>query len=193
VRPLRALALLLCVSTIAVAASGCGGGGGASYSGTKPDAWAATVCGALTAWAQGLQADSRQLSADLSGATDINVVKAKFVSFLEGAESSSGTMVAKVKGAGAPAVKDGAAIQQQLVSGLQAAQASFKRAIGRAKKLSTTDPRAFSKDVAALGKDVQTELNATGEKFQTIGDKYDDKTLNEATSDEPSCQNLKNS
>jgi hypothetical protein len=191
VRPPRVLALLLCVSTLALAAFGCGGGGGASYSGTKPAVWAATVCGALAAWAQGLQTDGQQLSADLAGATDIRVVKAKFVTFLEGAETSSGTMVAAISGAGAPAVKDGAAIQQQLVSGLRAAQASFKRAIARARKLSTTDPQSFSTSVAALGRDVQAELTATGERFQEIGDKYDDKSLNKATSNEPSCQKLK--
>lgn len=192
-RPLRVLALLLCASTLALAASGCGGGSGTSYSGAKPDVWAATVCGALADWAQGLQADSKQLGSDLSGATDINVVKTKFVAFLENAERSSGTMVTKIKGAGPPAVKDGAAIQQQLVSGLEGAQTSFKRAVARAKKLSTSDPQAFSTGVAALGKDVETELTATGEKFNTLGDKYDDKSLNQATSNEASCSKISSS
>ena len=86
-RPLRALALLLCVSTLALAAAGCGGGG-TSYSGTEPGAWAATVCGAVGDWTQGLKADSAQLGPSLGGASDLNVVKRRFVAFLESAERS---------------------------------------------------------------------------------------------------------
>jgi hypothetical protein len=188
-RSLRVLALLLCVSTLALAASGCGGG--KSYSGTKPNIWAKTVCGALGDWAQGLKADSSRLGADLKGTTDLNVVKTKFVAFLEGAERSSGTMVSRIKAAGTPAVKDGAAMQQQLVSGLQGAQTSFTRAIARAKKLSTTNPQAFSAGVQALGGDVQKELTDTGTKFSNLGVKYNDPNLNKATASEPACSKIK--
>lgn len=188
-RPLRVLALLLSVSTLALAASGCGGGG-KSYSGMKPDAWAAAVCGAVGDWTQGLQADSAQLTSGLAGTTDLKVVKTRFVAFLESAERSSRTMVSKIDAAGAPAVKDGAAIQRELVSGLEGAQESFTRAIERAKKLSTTDPQAFGTGVQALGGDVQKELTAVGSKFNTLGDKYDDSSLNKATSEEPSCTKI---
>jgi hypothetical protein len=186
----QTLAVFLCASTLALAAAGCGGGGGTSYSGTEPDAWAATVCGALGDWATGLKADSDQLGTSLSGTRDLNVVKQKFVAFLERAESSSRTMVTRISGAGAPAVKDGEAIQEQLVSGLAGAQASFARAIARAEKLSTTNPQAFATGVQSLGSDVQEELTAVGEKFNSLGDRYDDDDLNEATSKEPACSEI---
>jgi hypothetical protein len=188
-RPRRVLVILLCASTLALTAAGCGGGG-KSYSGTKPSTWAATVCGALGDWAKGLKADSTRLSSDLSGTTDLQIIKAKFVAFLGDAERSSGTMVTKITAAGAPAVKNGAAMQQQLVSGLEGARASFTRAIARAKKLPTTDRQAFSSGVTALGGDVQKELTATGETFNKLGDKYDDTSLNKATSKEPACTNI---
>jgi hypothetical protein len=186
----QTIAVFLCASTLALAAAGCGGGSSKSYSGAKPDAWAKTVCGALSDWAQGLQADSQKLGSDLSGATNINAVKTRFVSFLQGAETSTGTMVTKIKGVGPPAIKDGAAIQGQLVDGLEEATASFTRAVARAKKLSTTDPQAFSTGVRTLGSDVEKELTATGEKFNSLGDRYDDKSLNEATSKEPACSQI---
>jgi hypothetical protein len=188
-RAARLLALVLCASTLAVAAAGCGGSG-KTYSGTKPDAWAATVCGALGDWAQGLKDDSAKLGSDLSGATDIKVVKAKFVAFLENAERSSRTMIMRITNAGPPAVKDGAAIQSQLVSGLSGAQASFARAIVKAKALPTANPQAFSSGVQSLGGDVEKELTAVGEKFNALGDRYDDKTLNQATSNEASCKKI---
>ncbi|HMI99292.1 MAG TPA: hypothetical protein VK488_05620 [Gaiellaceae bacterium] len=188
-RLLRAFALALCVLTLGLAASGCGGGG-KTYSGTKPDVWAATVCGALGTWAQGLKDSGSKLSKDLSGERDLKVVKAKFVTFLEDAKQSSGTMVAMIKGAGPPAVKEGAAIQQQLLSGFGKAQTSFARAIKRAKKLSTSDPRAFSAGVQALGGDVQKELTAVGTKFNSLGSKYKDQTLNKATAQVASCAKI---
>lgn len=194
-RPLRLLALFLCVSTLALAASGCGGGGGGgtSYSGTKPDAWAATVCGALADWARGLKADSDRLSSDLSGASDLNTVKTKFVAFLQNAERSSGIMVTEIDGAGAPAVKDGAAIQRELVRELNGAEESFTHAIVKAKKLPTADSQAFGAGVSSLGKEVEAELTATSERFNTLGERYDDNSLNEATSKEPACKSLSTS
>jgi hypothetical protein len=188
-RPLRVLALLLCASTLALAASGCGGST-KTYSGAKPEAWAATVCGALGDWAQGLKDDSALLSSDLNGTTDINVVKAKFIAFLEKAERSSRTMVTRIGAAGPPAVKQGAAIEQQLVTGLEGAQTSFTRAIARAKKLSTTNAQVFATGVQALGGEVQKELTAVGQKFTALGDKYKDNTLHKATAGEPSCKKI---
>jgi hypothetical protein len=192
-RILRIFAVLLCASTLAFAAAGCGGGSGTSYSGTKPDAWAAAVCGALSDWAQGLQAGSTSLSSDLSKAKDIKTVKARFIVFLRDAEKSAGAMLTKVKAAGAPAVKDGAALQGELEAGLERAQASFTRAIASAEKLATSDPQAFSTGVQALGQTVQKELTATGEDFNKLGSKYNDKNLNEATSNEPACNKISGS
>jgi len=194
VRLPRVLLLLACASALVGAAAGCGsGGGGTKYSGAKPDAWAATVCGALTDWAQGLQADSRTLSADLQNAKDISTVKAKFVVFLESASRSAGTMISKVKAAGPPAVKNGDELQSDLEGGLSAAKRSFEKAVAKAKALPAKDPQAFSNGVSNLGQDVEKELTATGEAFNKLGSKYNDKNLNEATSKEPSCSTLSGS
>jgi len=193
VRLPRVLLLLACASALVGAAAGCGSGGGTKYSGAKPDAWAATVCGALTDWAQGLQADSRTLSADLQNAKDISTVKAKFVVFLESASRSAGTMISKVKAAGPPAVKNGDELQSDLEGGLSAAKRSFEKAVAKAKALPTKDPQGFSTGVSNLGQDVEKELTATGEAFNKLGSKYNDKNLNEATSKEPSCSTLSGS
>lgn len=184
------LAHLLCASTLAVAAAGCGGGS-KSYSGTEPSEWAATVCGAVGDWTRELQANGAQNNPGLGGASDLEVVKRRFVAFLESAERSSRTMTTRIAAAGAPAVKDGAAIQRDLVSGVEAAQASLARAIPRAKKLSTTTRQGFLNGLQALGGDVQTELADVGTEFNnTLGGNYTDSTLNKATSEEPSCSDI---
>jgi len=187
-----AFLILVCACLLALAASGCGGGEKSS-SGTKPDAWASTVCGALTDWVNGLQASTVSLSEDLSKTKELKSVKARFVAFLQDAERSAGTMVASVKKAGRPAVEDGAAIQRDLVTALERARASFAQAAESAKELSATDLQSFSNGVGVLSQDVQRELASTRERFNELRERYDDEALNEATDEEPACEQLTSS
>jgi hypothetical protein len=187
----RPLLVLSCVSVLALAAAGCGGGGGGGtkYSGASPETWAETVCGALTNWAQGLQANSRKLGSGLRNAS-ITTVKARFVVFMTNAGTSADTMIDRVHRVGPPAVKNGEAIQRELETGLRSARASFERAEKRAKMLRTSNAQAFASGVTALGRDIRKELRATGEAFYNLGDKYDNEQLNNATSDEPACNTV---
>lgn len=186
----RSFLVVSCVSVLALAAAGCGGGGGGTkYSGASPETWAATVCGALTNWAQGLQANSRKLGSGLRNAS-ITTVKARFVVFMKNAGTSADTMIDRVHRVGPPAVEDGEAIQRELETGLQSARASFGRAETRAKSLSTSNAQSFASGVTALGRDIRKELRATGEAFYNLGDKYGNEQLNNATSDEPACNTV---
>lgn len=187
-RLVRPLAIVLTAASLAVGASSCGGE--KSYSGTKPSTWATSVCGALTTWRDSLKSGSQSLNADLGKVRDLDAVKARFIVFLRNAERSSKTMSAEVKSAGKPAVKDGAAIQHDLETGLTRARASFDRAIENAQKLPTTNPRAFQSAVAALGRQVQKELRSTGQFFTKLGEKYDTNALNDAASKEPACKSI---
>jgi hypothetical protein len=189
VRILRILAVLVSALTLALAASGCGGKE-TTYEGTSPEDWAAQVCGALSDWARGLQADSQTLTAQLRNSASIRSVKVKFVAFLDRAGKSADTMAAKVKAAGAPAVKDGEKLQAELEAALDRAHASFDRAKSKARNLSDIDPQAFTTGVQSLGADVQQELTAIGREFEDIGERYDDEALNEATDNEPTCQQV---
>lgn len=185
--PRRLLLIALCVSTLAIAASGCGGGGSTSSSGAKPEVWAADVCGALSEWAQGMQTDGRAIG---TGKKDLKSVKGKFVLFIQQSVRRSDAMLSKVKAVGAPAVKQGPALQSDLLAVLRRARDGFANALPQARALSTTDQRTFQRQVLELSKAVQKELTATGQTFDQIGDKYKDKDLNEATSKDPACKKL---
>ena len=183
----RLLAVVLSVSTLAFAAAGCGGGG-TSYSGTKPETWSASVCGALNTWATSLKAGSQSLSTDLRNSKDLKSVKARFIVFLKDAERSTETMVNDVKAAGAPAVKDGKAIQSDLENGLTEARSSFQRAVADAQKLRTDDPQAFTTGVTGLGQQIQQELTTIGQDFNNLSSKYDASDLDKATSKQAACK-----
>ena len=187
----RLLALLSTLAALAFAAAGCGGGGGgSSASGTKPETWSADVCGALKTWEDDLKSGSQQLSSDIQSSSDLKSVKQKLVTFLQNAEQSTEKMVDDVKSAGAPAVKDGPAIQRDLESGLTEARDSFQRAVTQAKKLPTNDPRALTTGLTTLGQRIQSELTATGSHFSNLDTKYDTSDLKKAMADEPSCKSF---
>ena len=185
----RPLALLSVVATLAVAAAGCGGGGdSSSASGTKPETWSANVCGALQTWENDLQSGSQQLSSDIGTSPDLKSVKRKLVKFLQNSEQSTQKMVDDVKAAGAPAVKDGPAIQRDLESGLTGARDSFQRAVAQAKKLNTSKAKTLTMGLSTLAQTIQSELTATGRHFSNLETKYDVGDLNKAMADEPSCK-----
>jgi hypothetical protein len=186
----RHLALLSTLVALAFAAAGCGGGGGndSSASGTKPETWASSVCGALQTWGNDLTSGSQQLRTDINSSSDLKSVKRKLVAFLKRAEKSSEQMVNQVKAAGAPAIKDGPALQRDLESGLSGPRASFTRAVAQAKKLPTDDPTALATGLSTLAQTIQSELTATGRHFSNLDSKYDLGDLNSAMADERSCK-----
>jgi hypothetical protein len=182
------------LSALAFAAGGCGGGGdGDSASGTKPDKWASTVCVALDDWANKLQTGSQDLRSTLADTKDLEAVKAGFIGFLEDAEQSSKTMVEEVRAAGSPAVDEGEALQSEFVAALDKVRQSFSRSVDRAQDLSTSNLESFTDGVEILSDDVQKNLAATGEEFNSLGDKFDAKELDEATDREPACNQFTSS
>jgi len=187
----RLVVILVSAAVLAFAAAGCGGGGGdSSASGTKPEAWASDVCGALLTWQKDLTSGSQQLGTDIRSSGDVKSIKTKLVAFLQDAELSTEKMVDEVKSAGAPSVKDGAAIQSDLEKGLSQASDSFDRAVTQAKKLPTNNPQALATGLGTLAQTIQSELTATGNHFSSLDTKYDTTELKQAMADEPSCKSF---
>ena len=188
----RLSVVVLTAIVLAFAAAGCGGGddggNGDSASATEPSVWAASVCGALGTWAKSLQACSQDLGYTLRNTKDLKTVKARFVTFLEDAEESSGEMVEKVEEAGPPNVSQGEAIQDDLVKTLGGVQQSFSQAVDKANALSTSSLQSFSSGVSKLSDDVQNKLATTGGEFNSLSDRYQSPELDNATDGEPTCQ-----
>ena len=188
----RLSVVVLTAIVLAFAAAGCGGGddggNGDSASATEPSVWAASVCGALGNWAKSLQASSQDLGSTLRNTKDLKTVKARFVTFLEDAEESSGEMVDKVEEAGPPNVSQGEAIQDDLVKTLGGVQQSFSQAVDKANALSTSSLQSFSSGVSKLSDDVQNKLATTGGEFNSLSDRYQSPELDNATDVEPTCQ-----
>ena len=147
---------------------------GPSYSGAEPETWAATVCGALGDWAQGLQAESKQLGTELARRDEHCNGEDEVRRLPRERRAELGDDGQQDQGAGAPAVKDGEAIQQRAPE--RAREGSIElHPRDRAGEEAVDDRRSgVLVGVSDLGQDVERELTATGEEFNTLGDKYDD-------------------
>lgn len=196
-RRIRVLVVFLSAVALALAAAGCGGNGGDggdggdSASRTTPDAWAATVCGALGDWAEDLQAESQELQPALANTKDLESVKEAFATFLQDAEERLGEAVDKVESAGAPDLPRGEEMQEDFVTALKEVEASFSRAADQADDLPTSDLQSFSTGVTKVSQDVQTNLGKAGQSFNSLSDRFKSTELDAATDAEPECQKFK--
>lgn len=190
---LRVLVVFLTAIALAFAAAGCGGDSGDDgdkASRTTPDAWAATVCGALGDWVEDLQTESQQLQPAMRNTKDLDSVKEAFVTFLQDAEKRFGETVDKVEDVRPPDVPQGEEIHEDFVSALEEVEQSFSRAVDQANDLPTDDLQSFSTGVAELGQDVQENLGKAGTSFNSLKNRSTE--LEDATAAEPACQQFKN-
>ena len=188
-RPVRRLSLAAAVFAATVAAAGCGGGDGGA-SGTPPDEFAASVCGAIGDWQKSLQSGAQKMGADLGAASTPDQVKSKLVEFMGNSVEATDTMISKVKQAGPPAVDDGEQLQNDLVSGLEKASTAFKQAETQAKNLPTGNQADFQREAQDLTQTLQTQGTAIETTFNNLDKKYDSEELDKAFDEEPACKSI---
>ena len=186
------IVLALSVVLLALAAAGCGGGGdsSSSSSGTDADTWAKDVCGALDTWSNDIQSGSKDLGDALQDTSSPKDAKEKVVTYLEDVQDSTDTMVDDVKAAGTPAIEKGQEIQDDLENGLTEARDSFNEAVESAKKIDTSNLRAFTTGLSNLSQQIQTQLSKASGDLKGLESKYDVGELNDALKNEPSCKSI---
>jgi type IV pilus biogenesis protein CpaD/CtpE len=189
IRNVLRVPLAVLVVAAAVTAAGCGGGD-SSASGTAPDDYAASVCGAVQDWQNDLQASISSMGSDLSTSSSAADVKTKLVEFMDSATTATHKMLTKVKAAGPPAIDNGEELQSDLESGLAKAEKAFAQARDKAKSLPANDRAAFQRQAAALATTLNQQGTAIGTTFKGLEGKYNSKELNEAFDKQPACKNV---
>ena len=112
------------------------------------------------------------------------------MAYLEDVQGSTETMVDDVKAAGSPAVDKGEAIQEDIENGLAEARDSFDQAVDSAKKIDTSNLRAFATGLSNLSQQIQTQLSQASGDLKGLEGKYDVGELNDALKNEPSCKSF---
>jgi hypothetical protein len=168
----RCGATTACILGLA-AASAAGAQAAAAPPAATPAAWAGKVCTSLNTWQNAVERTSATASPS----------RTVLLAEITGLVTRTGTMTKALASAGAPAVPQGAAIQQAL----QHAASTFASALAadrvKAKKL----PAAGGKGATALLAAIAKQGQVVGMRFITLGTSFNSSEFNDALEQSPIC------
>jgi hypothetical protein len=161
---LRWFVVVLSVSVLA-ACSDDGGNGGEPADGADDteapaaadaDAYADTVCGALSDWMTSIEEGNTTLQSSLENETDLEQVKQRLLEFLDDTIANTDEMLGTIEDGGAPDVDNGEELHQQLLDLLGQAKTAFEDARDTVDGLDATDPQELGTGLQELGTSLQT-------------------------------------
>ncbi|MEU6075855.1 hypothetical protein [Micromonospora sp. NPDC047074] len=146
--------LTVVLATLVLLATGCG-------SGPSPQAWAASVCSALTPWRAEISKLTSSTDQQMTAQTTPAQAKENLVRLFDGAEQASEAARRKVEEAGIPEAERGAEVS----AGFRASLGKIRDAYGRARDtidgLGTGQPTAFYDGVRAAVDILNKEYDAS--------------------------------
>ncbi len=172
-----------CIGAAGVAAalllSGCGGGGGSGGGSAtvKPEAWAESVCSAVGTWVKDIEAKTESIKAATADVTDPAAAKQQLATFTDDILTTTDGMLAGVKGAGTPDVKDGATIEKALNEGLGTVKPIFEQLKSGVAALPTDSPEAFVAGAEVLQATIGQGLDAFGSSLSGVSSPELDKVF----------------
>jgi hypothetical protein len=186
----RSVAVTACL-LLALALSGVAAGANQNV---PPKKWVSVFCGSIVTFQHTLTTTNTQLNKSFAqlkrtGKADAPTVKRKIVSGLTIMVNATGTMIAKIKHVGPPAIKDGAKLQKAVLDGLGLVKKAFGHALASAKKLPTNDAKQFSTQGLAVAKALQASADKIRAAFIPV-QQYSTKELNDAAAKDAACKKL---
>jgi len=152
--------------------------------------YAQTFCTKLGTWQKDISDGEQAVQSDLDNASSVADIKKTFVQFLDDAVSSGKGVVAALKSAGSPDVKDGAVIATAVRSAFGGIVTVFDHARSDAKKLSPTSQAKFTTGVKKIQTTLATASTQFTKQFSALSKKYETTELDAAFNAEPSCSAL---
>jgi hypothetical protein len=148
------------------------------------------VCGAVSTWLDGINANGTKLNQDVQAIQDLNAGRDLLVKFMQDAVALTDTMLGAVQGAGAPSIASGQQLSADLVQALQPVKDTFEKAVTEAQQLPTDDPESFSQAATQLGDEISNSQGSFTTSFDALQKKYDDPALNNSFETVPACAQL---
>lgn len=152
--PRAVTGLTAVLATVLSLTAGCGGGPSA-------EAWAASVCAALTPWQAEISDLTHRTEQQMTAQTTPAQAKENLIRLLGGAEAATETARRKVAEAGVPDVERGEAVAGAFVAALAGVRDAYGRAKRTVEGLATTEAEAFYDGVEAAMKTLNEEYNAS--------------------------------
>ncbi|MEH1098182.1 hypothetical protein [Micromonospora sp. CPCC 205561] len=146
--------LTVVLATLVLVATGCGGG-------PSPQAWAASVCSALTPWRAEISKLTNSTDQQMTAQTTPAQAKENLVRLFGGAERASETARRKVEEAGIPDAEHGAEVSAGFRDSLEKMRDAYGRARDTIDGLGTGQPTVFYDGVRAAVETLNKEYDAS--------------------------------
>jgi hypothetical protein len=185
--------VLAATCVLALAACGGGGSGSSDEPETKTvavDAYASSVCSALSHWLDNLANASAVFANTTNNEDDLTEVRSTFVTFFDGAIDETDRMVEEVQAAGAPDVDNGELVQAAMLRELATFRPILVEAQGRARKLPVDRPAAFTKLAQTLGAGFRIETTKVETLFDVLARRFKVPELAQAAAADTNCRSL---
>ncbi|SDZ35403.1 hypothetical protein SAMN05444365_11126 [Micromonospora pattaloongensis] len=151
-RPVSAGPITAVLSVIVLALGGCGGA-------PSPNAWAASVCTALTPWRAEIGKLTSSTQQQMTAKTTPAQAKENLMRLLAGAEAASEKARREVEKAGVPDVTSGDRIASGFVASLSAVRDAYGNAKRGIEQLDASRAGSFYDGVESVLKTLTTEYN----------------------------------
>jgi hypothetical protein len=162
-----------------------------NYKGTKPLAWASSVCGAVADANDANVRREKELETRLApgGFSPLQVrdIEAAFFADLL---HNTDEMIAKIESVGQPAAEGGARTQLELLASLRSSRADLERFRGELVALPVTNPEQFKSSLENLGTRMEASADSSGKAAQSIHDFRVPVATKRAIDREPNCKRM---
>jgi hypothetical protein len=152
---------------------------------TPPKEWAHDVCTALGEWLSDIKRRSRSMVSELRSAASGQEAKDVLVNSLGTYVQDTDTLLAQIREAGVPKMKDGTKLARVIQNGTTDAREIFAEAQETAANLETTDRAQLAADVKDLDKSISKGGDKLGRTITRAERRYKSPTL-----DDPACGKL---
>lgn len=162
-----------------------------NYKGTKPLAWASTVCGAVADANDANVRREKDLETRLApGGFSPLQVRDLEAAFFGDLLRNTDDMIAKIETVGQPAADGGARTQLDLLASLRSSRAHLDRFRAELVALPVTDPDQFKKSLEDLGQRMEASADSSGKAAQSIHDFKVPVATKRAIDREPNCKRM---
>jgi hypothetical protein len=136
------------------------------YKGTKPLAWASTMCGAFNEYSAAADRMSKDTDARTASAKTIPQLREILSSGIGTLVTAADELTSKIDQLGQPAVKGGDAVQRDLIGALRANRATLDGMRAEASQLPVSSPDVFAKSAEEFSKRADTSANGVGKPVE---------------------------
>jgi hypothetical protein len=152
--------------------------------------WVGQFCSSFGSYLTSLQTQSNNLQTQANNATDLQQGKTLLVNFINSAVSETNNLVSQLDALGPAPTKDGAAISQAIVGGIQQLGVAFSGAQAQAQALPTDDPTVFQNQAKAIDTSLSNASTQIGNNIKGAAQKYPTDNLQAQFNTNPTCQQV---